>query len=249
MIKAIIVDDELKGREVLANCLTKYCPDVKLLACADSVKSGIEAIKIFEPELVFLDIEMPDGTGFDLLSKITKVNFEIIFVTAYDKYAIKAIKFSALDYLLKPVDPHELEVAVRKVMGKNDRVEKNNELLEILMNNISEKKSLQRFAIPVHNGYVLVYLKDIVRLSIEEEYTAAHMIDGSTHVLSKPLKEFEKLLEEENFLRIHNSHIVNLAYIAKYIRGEGGFVVLKNKVQLEVSRRRKAELLLKLAIR
>ncbi len=247
MIKAIIIDDEENGRETLLFSLKEVCPEVEVVAQADSAISGLKAIEQHKPDLVFLDIEMPYGTGFDLLQNISKIDFEIIFTTAYDQYAIKAFKFSAIDYLLKPINLMELKSAVEKVQ-KRQAARESELKYELLKDNMEEKESsFHRIALPTNDGLEFMEIKDIIRLEASGNYTMFYMAGGKKIIVGKTLKEYEELLEEHNFFRTHKSHLINLQYLKKYIKGTGGIVVMSDDSEIEVAKRRKEAFLDKLA--
>ncbi|MCD4747339.1 MAG: LytTR family DNA-binding domain-containing protein, partial [Bacteroidales bacterium] len=224
MINSLIIDDEIQSRDSLKSYLNLYCPEVKLLDEADNVETGIKKIEKYNPELVFLDVQMPDGTGFDLLERIHKRNFNIIFVTAYDKYAIKAFKFSAIDFLLKPVDSDELINAVKKLDLAHE-VRLLNKKIELLLQN---KEGFKKIAIPSMNEIEFVQLSDIIRCESDANYTIFYLKDGHKKSVSRTLKEFDEMLSNEGFCRVHHSQLVNLSHVLKYIKGEGGQLVLDN---------------------
>jgi two-component system LytT family response regulator len=243
MIKAIIIDDEVTARETLSDLLQYYCPQVVILSTADSVERVVPLIKLHQPELVFLDIEMPFENGFKLFEKFPQQNFSVIFVTAYDQYAIKAIKFSALDYLLKPINPDELIAAIEKVSNKKMIEEENKKKIDLLMNSLEHPKKMKQIALPSSKGAIFVELETIVRCSADGNYTRFHLLDGKSYLITKNLGEYEELMKEHRFFRVHHSHLINLNHIKTYIRGNGGYVVMSDRVQVEVSRRKKGEFL------
>ncbi len=238
MIKSIIVDDELKSRESLKTLLLDFCEGVSVEESCDSVDSGIKAILEHKPDVLFLDIQLQGETGFDLLSKLDKIDFEIIFTTAYSEYALKALKLSALDYLLKPINISELNQAIKKVKSKKS--ENLPDQLGLLLSalNTSNDKS-NKIALPTPKGYTFVEIDSILYCEASSNYTKFSMKDGKKHLVSKTLKEFEDILTEHNFYRIHNSSLVNLNEIKEYVRGDGGYVVMSNDVSLDVSKRKK----------
>lgn len=246
-MKAILVDDENGSRESLALLLEKYCIKVDVVAKADSMTSGLTAIQKYEPELVFLDIEMPNGSGFDLLEKVKDIDFDVVFITAYDHYAIRAIKFSAVDYLLKPVDPEDLIQAVKRVEEKRLSKKSLSDKYQVLLSNIKSETKLKKVAIPDGDGLVFISLTDIIRCDSDGNYTYFILNTGKKIMSSRTLGEYEEMFEGENFFRVHRSHLVNLDHVKKYIKGEGGYVVLSDNSQVEVSRRKKIEFLEKLA--
>lgn len=245
-MKAILVDDENGSRESLALLLEKYCPEVQVLAKADSMTSALTAIQKYEPELVFLDIEMPNGSGFDLLEKIKDIDFDVVFITAYDHYAIRAIKFSAVDYLLKPVDPEDLKHAVKRVEEKRLSKKSLGDKYKTLLSNVKSETKLKKVAIPDGDGLVFINLTDIIRCDSDGNYTYFVLNNGKKIMSSRTLGEYEEMFEGEHFFRVHRSHLVNLDHVKKYIKGEGGYVVLSDNSQVEVSRRKKIEFLEKL---
>lgn len=245
-LKAVIVDDEATSRNVLANLLQAYCPEIHLVGTSDNSKDGIRIINSEEPDLVFLDIEMKGETGFDLLQNIGSVNFDVIFTTAHDKYAIQAIRFSALDYLMKPILAEELKTAIKRVFEKqngHDRVRQ----LDALVYNINYSNADKKLALPTQNGLEFVSISEVIRCESSDNYTYFHMKDRSRHLISKTLLEFERLLAPYYFFRVHQSHLINMRMIKKFQKGEGGSLLMEDGTEIDVSRRKKAELLDKLA--
>ncbi len=237
MVRAIIIDDEEDAREVLSLALKKFCSDIEILALCESPEEGLEKINTLGPSLVFLDVQMPNMSGFDLLEKVVDINFEVIFVTAFNRYAIKAIRFSALDYLLKPIEIDELVRAVEKVKQKQ---RSNTVHYRSLLNNIKYGvEKLSRLAIPSDNEIIIQKLEDIVYCEADGSYTTLHLSGGKKITVSKILKEFENMLPESDFCRIHHSTIVNMSHVTKYIKGEGGYVMVTGGDHLDVSRRKK----------
>jgi two-component system LytT family response regulator len=247
MIKAIIVDDELGGRESLSKMLEKNCKHVEVVAKVDSILAAFEAITNKEPDLVFLDIEMPNGNAFDLLEKFKEIHFNIIFTTAYDHYAIKAIKFSAVDYLLKPIDPEELVQAVKRFEERIGQKKSLDKQFKTLLSNIRPDNKLKKVGIPDGDGLIFINLSDIIRCDSDGNYTFFILTNGKKIIASRTLGEYEQLFAEDNFFRIHRSHLINLEHVKKYIKGEGGYVVMTDNSQVEVSRRNKTDFLEKLS--
>jgi two-component system LytT family response regulator len=249
MYKAIIIDDEPKGRLALRQKLTDYCPSIEVVAEADNGPEGIFLIEHHKPKIIFLDIEMPRMNGFDMLSEIEEKSFHIIFTTAYDQYAIKAIRFAAFDYLLKPVDIDELKTAVEKFEAReNAQVKTNAEAtarqVELLKQNMQQpKRQLHKLAIPTLDGLFFYDINDVVQLEANSNYTNIYFQSKTKITASKTLKEFEEILPEDIFFRAHHSHIINLNYIKRYIKGDGGQIELQNGNYVDVSRRRKDEFL------
>ena len=239
MIKTVVIDDELNGRNIIKSFVEKYCSGIEVIAEADSVSSGINCIIDNKPDLVFLDIQMQDGTGFDLLEKLPKRNFKLIFVTSFDHYAIKAFKFSAVDYILKPVDPDQLIEAVEKVkaMTPSENVESK---IDVLISNIT---SLEKIALPASDGIRFIKISEIIRCESDNNYTLFYLTTKEKILVSKTLKDFELMLGGSNFFRVHKSHLVNLRFIAKYIPGEGGYLILEDGSHVDVSRRKKEGLM------
>jgi two-component system, LytTR family, response regulator len=241
MLTAIIIDDESHSRNALKQKLANHCPELLLVAeCADG-EEGIQNIEQLKPDLIFLDVEMPRMNGFTMLQQLSNRNFELVFVTAYDYYAIKAIKFSALDYLVKPVEIEDLKLAVQKAMQKRQPSSGNERLELLLQNMMNEKKEQHRIAIPSMDGLQFINLDNIIYLEAQSNYTFIYLAGQHKITVSKTLKDFEELLPPAIFIRIHHSHIVNKNAVEKYIRGEGGQVVMSNGATLDVARRKKEE--------
>jgi two-component system, LytTR family, response regulator len=241
MMKAILVDDDTSNLNSLIEKLKRYCTQVEVIATCENAAEGINAINSLQPDIVFLDIEMPVMNGFVMLQQLTFKDFELIFVTAYDHYAINAIRYSALDYLVKPVEIEELVAAVSKAeLNRSNKSAK--ERLDLLLEQFN-KKHPKRITIPTLEGLQFINIKDIVYLEASNNYTNIHLQDKSHFLVSRTLKDFEEMLPSENFVRIHNSNIINKDYVEKYIRGEGGQVVMKNGNVLDVSKRKKMEFL------
>ncbi len=236
--KVLIIDDEEGARESLKNIIQQYFDHLEIIGTSDSPDSGYEAICREKPDLVFLDIEMPGGSAFDLLERFNIVDFDIIFVTAYDHYAINAIKYSALDYILKPVDIDELGKAIERHFRHNRSIDQQ---LRLLMDNLSSDKMLTKVALPDNEGMLFVDISEIVRCESDGNYTNFIIEGGKRIMTSKTLGEFEEMFAGSVFCRIHRSHMINLNHVKKYIRGEGGFVIMDDDSEVEVSRRKKAE--------
>jgi two-component system, LytTR family, response regulator len=248
MITAIIIDDEQHCIDRLTELVeNNFSGEIKLLGKFDAVESGVAAIKKFRPELVFLDVQIEkDRTGFDLLRQLEKIDFDVIFTTAYEKYAVQAFKFSAIDYLLKPVDKDDLEQAINKLKEKHSQHESSGKF-DVLFHNLkSLQGSSKRICVPVINGLVVVQVSDIIRCQSDVNYTTIFMKDKQKMIVAKTLKDFEDLLSEYNFFRVHNSHLINLNYIKSYNKGKGGYVTMTDDSSIEVSTRRKDEFLKKL---
>lgn len=240
-IKSIIVDDEKHGRENLAGILEKYCPEIDLVAEANSVDAARAAIEKYDPDLVFLDIEMPKANGFHLLEQLQDFRFEVIFVTAYGNYAIKAIRFSAADYILKPININDLQAAVQKV-SERIRQKQENLRMKQLVHNISQPQN-PRIGLPAGDRIEFADVKTIIHCRGEGNYTHIYF-EGNKHLLvAKTLVEFEELLHEYAFLRAHKAHLVNLNHVVAYLKTDGGSLRLSNGNEVAVSRRRKEQVL------
>jgi two-component system, LytTR family, response regulator len=247
-IKAIIVDDEQHCIDALQTMLAKKCPEVTVLGGVNSVKQAKELIDEVHPDVVFLDVEMPHQNGFELLKLFDRINFDIIFTTAYEQYALKAIKFNALDYLLKPFSVKELQDAVQKCVSRKtaQQPEAGNSPLDIFIQNMKTlHQTHKKIALPTINGLVFMPVQNIVRCESTGNYTRIFFTDKKNLMVSRPLKEFEELLTDVDFFRVHNSHLINLQQMQSYIQGEGGFALMSDGTQVEVSRRRKADFLKK----
>jgi two-component system, LytTR family, response regulator len=243
MITATIVDDEPDCCEALATLLQRYCPEVKILDICYSAAAALQSIKEHQPKILFLDVEMPFMNGFELLEQLGEINFELIFTTSYDQYAIKAIRFSALEYLLKPIDREELQLSVQKALKRNSFPLP--QQFEILLEKLKHPTiPINRIAIPTLEGFQLVLAESIIRCESESNYTFLFLKDNRKLTASRNLKEIEELLEDYSFIRVHNSYLVNINEVEKYIKGEGGYLVMCDGSMVNVSRSRK-ELLLK----
>lgn len=239
-ITTILVDDEPRGLSSLHKLLEFNCPQLDIVAGCGSADEAKEKIQLLKPQLVFLDIAMPEKTGFDLLHELGNIHFEIIFVTAHNDFMLQAFRFSAVDYLLKPVEDNLLTEAVKRAIRKiEDKSTGNN--VDILMHNLQSKDSAQKMkiCIPSLKGFQVVNLSEIVYCEASTNYTNFHFTNRPVICASKPIHEFESLLEDSGFLRIHKSFVINLEHVKEYIRGEGGTVILSNGHDVEVSRRKK----------
>lgn len=244
MLKAIIIDDEKNSREKLQFLLRNYCGNlVEIVAICENGEEGLKAIEKHQPGLILLDVEMPSMTGFDMLKQIPKINFEIIFTTAHDHYAIKAIKFSALDYLLKPIDLDQLRESVTKAVEKHSHKNSTTQY-DVFVENIKDNnRKLENLSIPTSHGLVFVKVNDIIRCESSSNYTIFHLMNKEEVVATRTLKEYEELLEESGFIRIHHSHLINKNHLKEYLKGAGGQVVMNDGTTLDVSRRKKEEVM------
>jgi len=242
MLNAIIVDDEPHCCKTLESLLKRYCPEVSIIAtCANGV-DALQAIRPLNPDLVFLDVEMPKMNGFEMLEQLHEINFHLIFVTSYDAYALKAIRFSAIDYLLKPVDREELQTAVQKVVKRMQAPLP--EQLRIILEKIQHPASASnKIALPTMEGLQMIAIESIISGEADDNYTTLHLKDNKKIVVSSTLKIIEELLGDHSFIRIHRSYLVNLKEIEKYMKADGGYVVMSDGSQIYVSRNKKEELI------
>lgn len=249
MIRTVIIDDEQHCIDHMVDTLDKYAKSsVTVVAVASSVEEGIAAIKKHEPGLVFLDVKLQNKTGFDLLEAIDNKNFEIIFVTAFDQYAVRAFRWCALDYLLKPVEESELLSALNKVVANNDQ-KLVSQKLELLLENVKAiSGTSNRICLQSMTGFEFLQVSQIVRCQSNINYTNIFLADGRKLVIAKTLKEFETMLAGYNFFRVHNSHLVNLSCIKSYNKGKGGFITMTDNSIIDVSTRKKDEFLRKINI-
>lgn len=246
MTTALLIDDDANLRAGMRQLLLRYAPNIKVIGEADSVQTGVETINQLNPEVLFLDIQLTDGTGFDLLeqlaSKNGKITSQVVFITAHEQYAIKAFRFSALDFLLKPVDPEELQKVISKI---NDVLSKSENYahIDLLLENIRKKvDNFKRIALSTADGIHLFEISDIIRCESEDNYTKFYIKNNKPILISKTLKEYEELLTEHGFERIHQSHLINLAYLKSYIKKDGGYVVMADNSNLPISQRKKERL-------
>ena len=244
MTRAILVDDEVHSLDALTILLNDYCPQVEVVAKCASPQMALDVIKNHIPDILFLDIEMPGLNGFELLERLGNIPFKVVFTTSYDQYGIRAIKFSALDYLLKPIDPHELIAAVNK--AQQEKTSPSPAQYEFLLSQVRNRdQQFQKLALPTSDGYVLISVDQIIFCEANDNYTHFHLKGGKNTTACRTLKEVEEQLSEFPFLiRVHHSYLVNLNEIARYVRGEGGYLVMNDGTSINVSRSRK-ELLLK----
>ena len=243
MIEAVLVDDENKAREYLTNIISKNCPNIRIIGYASNAEEGFQIIDELKPSLVFLDVEMPGGNGFDMLERFDSVNFDVIFTTAYDHYAIKAIEYSAIGYLMKPISKDRLTEAVEKVNARKANQVTLDSSIELLLSNLKTDSVPQRIAIPDSKGLSFVNIDDIVRCQSAGNYCILHLVEGRTVTSTKTLKEFEDLLDGKVFCRVHQSSVINMNFLKRYERGEGGVAILEDGSEVEVSRRRKMQFL------
>jgi len=243
MIKAILIDDEVHCVETLSLLISEYCPEVQVMERCKSAKEGLAAVKKHDPALIFLDIEMPVMNGFEFLEQFTDIPFAVIFTTSYDQYAIKAIRFSALDYLLKPIEPNELVSAVKKV--QEQRHLPFAEQFQMLLKQVQGKNSsFNKIAVPTSEGFELLPADQVVYCEADDNYTHLFLKNKSKIIACRTLKEMEEqLVDFHFFVRVHHSYMVNLNEVTKYIRGEGGYLVMSDGTSVNVSRSRKDALM------
>lgn len=246
MITALLIDDDGNLRNGMKGLLGMYATDIEIVGEADSVKSGIMAIEYHQPNVIFLDIQLGDGTGFDILEQMAQkrgsINSHVVFITAHEQYAVKAFRFSALDYLLKPVDPEDLLHVVdkiKKVLNENESFAH----IDLLLENIRKKvDTFKRIALSTAEGIHLFEVSDIIRLESQDNYTKFYIKNNKPVLISKTLKEYEDLLSEQGFERIHQSHLINLAYLKSYIKKDGGYAIMADNSHLPISQRKKERL-------
>lgn len=243
MIRGIIVEDEKHSRETLRGMLDRYCKNVEIVAETDSYRGGLKEIREHHPDVVFLDIQMPDGSGFRMLEELDEIDFEIIFTTAFDQFAIKAIKYSALDYLLKPIDPEELVRALKKVETKlsNQKVNQN---IQVLLDNIKARDAdPHKIILSTSEKIHIIETDQIIRCESDNYYTNFFLSDGKKILISKTLKENEQLLSDHNFIRPHKSHLVNVKYIKGFLKYDGGYIEMTDGSRIPVSRRKREKII------
>ncbi len=246
MVRVVIVDDEENSRDSLKGKLGLFCPDVEIVGEVGTVADGVSVITEQKPDALFLDIKLAGESGFDILESIRdneELDPEIIFITAHDEFAIKAIKFSALDYLLKPIDPEDLVRSIRKVEeGRGTPKETNN--IDVLVENIRQASEMpKKIVVPTSDGMHVIKLSEIVRLESSSNYTTFTLTSGKTLLASRTLKEFDGMLTNYNFMRIHKSHLINMNCLKRYVQTDGGYIILEDGSKIPVANRKK-ELLL-----
>jgi two-component system LytT family response regulator len=233
----------------LTTLLSEFCPAVEIVGTGDNARSGEAAIRTLQPELVFLDIEMPLGSGFEILNNLMPINFEVIFVTAFDKYMIQAFRYCVIDYLLKPVNIEELKNAVDNAVKRVQANRANLQVANLLNNLKAEQPDSKKIALPVKGGYDFVRIADIIRCEANGSYTTIFVHGGTKAVVAKNLKEYESFLPPELFFRVHNAHLVNLSFVKKYNQGRGGHLEMEDGSLIEVATRKKSEFLLRFGLK
>ena len=246
MITAILIDDDKHLREGLKVLLARYTNDIDIIGEAESVKTGIIAIEKLQPQVIFLDIHLSDGTGFDVLERVKKTNGKIashiVFITAHEKYAVKAFKFSALDFILKPIDPEELQNTIVKIKEISSSI-KSFDHIDLLLENIRKKvDNFKRIALSTSDGIHLFEVADIIRLEAKGNYTEFFIKNNKPVLISKTLKEYDEMLTEQGFERIHQSHLINLSFLKSYIKTDGGYVIMADNTNIPIAQSKREKL-------
>jgi two-component system LytT family response regulator len=241
-ITAIIIDDEQSARKILRNILESFCPHVKILGEANSIANGKDLIHEFNPQVIFLDVEMPGGTGFDLIKEAGPLQSEIIFTTAHNHYAINAIRSFALDYLLKPINPEELVEAVSKIKSRDANM--TSQLIQLLSQQLTSKKEYaDQLAIPSANGLEIIKVEDVMYCEGDGNYTTFYLTPDQKHISSKTLKEYERILPAQQFVRAHQKYLVNVKFVKRYLKGRGGTLVMTNGKSIDVAHSKRAQVI------
>ncbi len=246
MLKVVIIDDEPDAVQFIQGIIEEYCPGLKITGTANSARDGVTVITQTQPDLVFLDVQMPHGTGFDLLSSFPKKTFDVIFITAFNHYAIQAIKFSAVDYILKPVNISELIDAVNKVEQKRSNREYRNLDYSNLLENLRTPRP-GKLAIPTNDGIEYLNTTEIIRIEADRSYSWFFLTDKRKYLVSRNLKEYQELLQDIDFFRPHNSHLINMNFVKKFIRHEGGYIEMSDGSTVPISRGKRDLFLLQMA--
>jgi two-component system LytT family response regulator len=239
MIKTLIIEDEQKSRDVLLKIIEKNCPELKVVGNASNVTEGVDMIKSLKPDLVFLDITMPDGSGFDLLEQVAGQKFDLIFATASNSHAIRAFKYSACDYLLKPIDIEELKNAVARVVKRKNETPDMGNLNFLIQQLKKSDDNFQKITLPTGNAYEIINLKDIVRCEADGSYTYFYLTDKRKLMVSASLKHYEELLPEQDFIRVHHHNLINMNHVVRFLKEDGGYAVMSDGSKIEISRRKK----------
>jgi len=247
MLQVIIVEDEKHSRETLKNLISEFCDGVEVIGMSGSVDDAVELIKLKKPDLVFMDIELQTGTGFDVLDRLSNQQFEVIFTTAYEQYAIKAIKFSSIDYLLKPIDIEELQAAVKKALIKKDAGQYQQQLEVLLANFRKPSSEHKNICLSTADGIEFVKVHDVIFCEANGSYTNFYLKEGRKIIVSKHLKEYENLLADQDFMRVHNSFLINLMEVKRYVKTDGGYVLMNNDATVSISPKKKEEFMEKMS--
>lgn len=240
-LRAVIVEDEKHSRESLKNLLEEFCLNIEIVGLAESVEEAVSTIAKLKPDVVFLDIELQTGTGFDVINRLNNIQFDVIFTTAFDQYAIKAVKFSSLDYLLKPIDLEELQNAVEKAKKKKNQDVYKKQLETLMLNLKQRKPTLNKICLATSDGFEFIEVNNILYCKAEGSYTKFILKNKETILVSKHLKEYENLLLEQDFMRVHNSFLINLKEVKKYIKSDGGYIIMNNNDSVSISRSKKED--------
>ncbi len=243
MLKIILIEDEVKTLQNIRFVIEKYCDDVEVIGTSNSVKSALELFENTSPDLVLSDINLPDGTSFDILEQLSEIDFKIIFITAFEEYAIKAIKFSALDYLVKPIDPKELIATIEKAKIHLENENENLKLKALLANVRDFSDSLKKIVLKTSNSIYVIDVQDIIRCESDSSYTKFFLKDSRKIMVSKVLKEYTELLKDSGFIRVHKSHLINLNYIDRFNKADGGYLIMKDTSSVPVSQRKRDTIL------
>lgn len=238
MIRTIIIDDEAKARRIISHLLEEYCPEVEVVGLAEDVPSGVKLIHKEKPDLIFLDVEMPQYEGFELLNFFEKIDFEIVFTTAYKEYAIKAFEVSAIDYLLKPIQIDHLIRAVEKVKKQKSF---QGERYEVFQKNKNTQGQIKKIALPVSDGLLFIEISDIIYLKADGSYTQIVLKNGEKILVSKKIKDIENLLPSSKFFRTHRSFVIHLDYVKQFVRKDGGYIIMDNDDSINISQGKKEE--------
>lgn len=243
MMKAVVIDDEHFSRQSVVSIIAEKFPEILIAAQAESVQGAIEAIKTHKPELVFLDIDLTDGSGFDVLNALKPITFKIIFITAHFEYALKAIKFSAFDYILKPVSAEELCAAIERALAENQPENQQLKFDAFFDNFGNTKKEARKIVLKTSESIHLITINDIIRCEADNNYTTFYLTTGERIIVSRGLKEYDDLLSGNGFFRVHQSHLVNINFISRFDKKDGGILILNDKTQIPVSQRKKQSLM------
>lgn len=241
-LRTLIIDDEAPIRELISGIVENYCETAEIIATADGVESGLAAIKQHKPDLVLLDVKLSDGTAFDLLQQLDEIKFAIIFITAYEKYAVNAFKFSAVDYIMKPIHIDELTVAIRKASEKSEQ-QVLNQKLKNFFDNINSKPEDKKIVLKTLESIFIVKVTDIIRCEADHNYTTFYLTNGKKVLVSKTLKDYEEMLCDYFFFRTHQSHLININHIVSFEKNDGGYLKMADGSSVPVSKRKREELL------
>jgi two-component system LytT family response regulator len=236
MFRAVVIDDEQDAIDFLCGAIDQYCPDTEVVGYSTNISDGLKEIVLKNPDIVFLDIAMPSGNGFELLNQIPDRNFEVVFVTAYDEHAIQAFRYSAIDYLLKPVDITELIAAVNKVTKSFTKA--NRHVVNVLLDNL-KSGSPKKLSLPTTTGFEFVLIDDIIRIEADRSYCCFYLSQRRKYLVSRCLNDYHRLLENNSFFRVHNSHLINMKQVKSYMRRDGGYVEMTDSSQIPISRTKK----------